>query len=221
MDFPEFFDRAPAVTLRDPLAAFLGVIPTGLLQYRYGDAVRLAGHSCPTVAGAWLMLCHGLRRLYGPEPPERGGIAVHLQGAADEGVTGVIGSVAQLVTGAAPESGFGGIGAAARFARRGLLRYGAAIPALMGLRRLDSGAGVLLDLDAAAVPAAPELPPLFARALNGVASAGEAQRFGRLWQERVERMLTGPAGDAALVRRRDWPQSGHAGAGAMAPAARG
>src|SRR5690606_12745911 len=107
------------------------------------------------------------------------------------------------------------------FARRGLLRYGAAIPALMGLRRLDSGAGVLRDLDAAAVPAAPELPPLFARALNGVASAGEAQRFGRLWQERVERMLTGPAGDAALVRLRDWPQSGDAGAGAMAPAARG
>ncbi len=53
--FPEFFAAAPVIRMRDPLAEFLGAAAGGLIDYRYEDAVRLAGHSCPTVASAFLM----------------------------------------------------------------------------------------------------------------------------------------------------------------------
>lgn len=101
---PEFFDRAPTLTVQDPLAAFLGAAQDGILTYRYADAVRLCGHSCPTVAGAYLMVIKGLKALYGEELPERGGIEAAMQGARDEGTVGVTASVVQLLTGAAPRN---------------------------------------------------------------------------------------------------------------------
>jgi len=55
MAFPEFFARIPTLTLRDPLAELLGAADGGLIEYCFADAVKLAGHSCPTVAGAWLI----------------------------------------------------------------------------------------------------------------------------------------------------------------------
>src|SRR5690606_34282203 len=119
------------------LAAFLGASKSGIITYKYVDAVKLAGHSCPTVAGAYLMVRRGLARLYGDEFPERGGIEVHMRDARDHGTTGVIAAVATLVTGAASETGFGGIGADHRFSRRGLLQFDAPINGLMALRRLD------------------------------------------------------------------------------------
>lgn len=64
MKHPAFFDEAPRIVVRDPLADLLGAAEGGLLEYRYLDAVRLAGHSCPTVAGAWLMARAALRSLY-------------------------------------------------------------------------------------------------------------------------------------------------------------
>ena len=74
MAFPDFYARIPPLTLRDPLAAILGAAKDGILEYRYEDAVRLAGHSCPTVAGAWLMARHGLAALYPNEMPVLGNI---------------------------------------------------------------------------------------------------------------------------------------------------
>lgn len=97
---PEFFDQAPTLTVQDPLAAFLGAAQDGILTYRYADAVRLCGHSCPTVAGAYLMVIKGLKALYGEELPERGGIEAAMQGTRDEGTVGVTASVVQLLTGA-------------------------------------------------------------------------------------------------------------------------
>jgi hypothetical protein len=57
MAFPAFFDQAPVLRLHDPLAQLLGAATDGVIEYRYADAVRVAGHSCPTVAGAWLCAC--------------------------------------------------------------------------------------------------------------------------------------------------------------------
>ena len=55
--FPAFFEQVPGITLYDPLADLLGAAQGGLVHYGYADAVRLAGHSCPTVASAyWLGL---------------------------------------------------------------------------------------------------------------------------------------------------------------------
>ena len=83
--FPDFFADAPQITLRDPLAEFLGAARGGLMTYRYADAVRLAGHSCPTVAGAWLMTVRGLRALYGDETPVRGEVEVFMRGGREDG----------------------------------------------------------------------------------------------------------------------------------------
>ena len=52
MSVPEFFAAAPTLRVRDPLADFLGAATGGELEYCYLDAVKLAGHSCPTVAGS-------------------------------------------------------------------------------------------------------------------------------------------------------------------------
>lgn len=78
MPFPAFFADAPAVTLMDPPARFLGAPADGLITYRYEDAVRFAGHSCPTVAGAWLMTIRALRALWPDGMPERGAVRVLL-----------------------------------------------------------------------------------------------------------------------------------------------
>ena len=82
--FPEFFEQAPTLTVQDALAEFLGAAEKGIMQYRYADAVRLCGHSCPTVAGAYLMTLKGLKALYGSDLPQRGGIEAAMQPFAPE-----------------------------------------------------------------------------------------------------------------------------------------
>lgn len=65
------------------------------------------------------MTLKALAHLYPDQPPERGAIRVELREDIGAGVAGVIGSVVGLITGAAAEGGFKGIGG--RFVRRGLL----------------------------------------------------------------------------------------------------
>ncbi|SBT03218.1 hypothetical protein ACCAA_10140 [Candidatus Accumulibacter aalborgensis] len=73
MNFPEFFDSAPRIAVRDPLARFLGAAAEGIIEYAYSDAVKLAGHSCPTVASARLERLPGdaRRRRYCDRRPDR------------------------------------------------------------------------------------------------------------------------------------------------------
>jgi hypothetical protein len=198
MHFPAFFQEIPAITLRDPLAGTLGAAADGLIDYHFADAVKLAGHSCPTVAGAWLMARRGLHALYGDEPPVRGGIRVELRAAQDAGTTGVVGNVLSLITGAAGEGGFKGLGG--KLARRDLLAYGVDLPAEVRLTRLDTGASVLLDYHPECVPPSPEMAPLMARVVGGVADTAERVEFGRLWQDRVRRILLEHGDDPELVR---------------------
>lgn len=201
---PLHFEAAPTITLHDPLAALLGSSPGGDLHLTYADAVRLAGHSCPAVAGAWLMLEAGLSWLYPEDLPRRGGIEVHLREAEDQGTTGVLALVATLVTGAAGPGGFPGIGAGRAQARRGLLRFEADIDGVMALRRRDTGAGVVLDIDTGLVPHAPEMAGLMPKALDGTATPDEARRFAELWQDRVARLFA-RAEDPRLIHVYDWP----------------
>ena len=35
MPYPEFFDAAPRIAVRDPLAAFLGAADDGVIEYGY------------------------------------------------------------------------------------------------------------------------------------------------------------------------------------------
>lgn len=199
MDFPDFFDEVPAISLREPLAEFLGASKSGTITYSYADAVKLAGHSCPTVAGAYLMVRSGLACLYGDDLPERGGIEVHMRDGRDQGTTGVIAAVATLLTGAAAETGFGGVGAAHRFSRRGLLQFDMPIEGLLALRRRDTGRGIVVDLDTNCVPPEPEMMMLFPKAVSGQADEDEQARFAMLWQTRVARMLLEHADDPNLI----------------------
>ena len=200
MAFPAFFDQAPVLRLHDGLAQLLGATPDGVIEYRYADAVRLAGHSCPTVAGAWLCARAGLRALYGEALPERGGIAVALPEAEDAGVAGVVGQVLTLVTGAAGAGGFKGLGG--QHARNGLLRYGEPGIDALRLRRLDTGDAVEVALDTSVVPGDPAQRELLQRVIRGDADADARRRFGEAWQDRVRRMLVEHADDPAMVRVR-------------------
>lgn len=201
MATPAFFAQVLPVTLRDPLAEFLGASSDGLVEYRYLDAVKLAGHSCPTVAGAWLMTLKALERLYPNATPERGRIRVELRGGAHEGVIGVMASVIGLVTGAAGEGGFKGI--AGRFERRGLLSFGAPIAGEVRFTRTDTGKSVEAEFDSNAVPAPADASGRLQRALARDASSAERAAFAAGWQERVARILLEHRDDARLVRLRD------------------
>jgi hypothetical protein len=142
MQMPAFFDAIPPIVVADPLAELLGAAAGGLLAYHYVDAVKLAGHSCPTVAGAWLMTRAALARLYPGGTPQRGALRVDMQQRVDEGVAGVIAGVAGLVTGAANNGGFKGLGS--RFARNDLLNFGVPMTGEIRFTRLDTGDSVEL-----------------------------------------------------------------------------
>ncbi|MBI5923343.1 MAG: hypothetical protein HY847_17050 [Betaproteobacteria bacterium] len=201
MRYPTFFDAVPRLRLRDPLALFLGAVEDGIIEYAYLDAVKLAGHSCPTVASAYWMTCLALKALYAEEPAERGALRVEFRDDRQSGVTGVIANVAAMLTGAAGDTGFKGL--AGRFDRRNLLVFNAAVPLEIRFTRVDNGAQVDVAANLRQIPADPEMSGLMQRSLGGTASAAEEKRFGALWQDRVRRILLdhGEDPEVFLVRR--------------------
>lgn len=199
MSMPGFFEQAPVVRVRDRLADLLGAAGDGVLEYRYADAVRLAGHSCPTVAGAFLLGRAALMTLYPGEVPERGGVSVRMPAPVDDGVTGVTAQVLTLLTGAAADNGFHGLGG--QHVRSGLLDYAEtpeAGPILF--RRNDTGASVALTLDLSSVPPDPAQRALMGLVLQGSADAAQRRAFGAAWQARVRRLLLEHADDPAVIR---------------------
>jgi hypothetical protein len=187
MTYPDFFDRIRPLTLRDPLAELLGAAEAGLVEYRYLDAVRLAGHSCPTVAGAWLMTQRALATLYPDSLPERGGMRIALRQAPNVANAGVVGAVMGLITGAAGEGGFQGLGG--RMARSGLLSFDNDMTGDVCFTRIDTGARVELVYRPQVVAPDPSLQQLMPKLLSGSADAGERAEFVRLWQDRVRKIL--------------------------------
>ena len=200
MQYPAFFDQAPTLTLQDPLSDFLGSFDEGKVEYCYLDAVKLAGHSCPTVAGAYLMTIKALGALYGTETPERGAVRVSFPDSFDEGVTGVMAGVAGLLTGAAADGGFKGIGP--NFDRRDLLRFEADTACDMIVERVDTGAKVEVTFAAHTVPMEMEARDLIGKLIQGLASEEEADRFRHLWQDRVRKILVEHVEDPALIQVR-------------------
>ncbi|BCT68004.1 MULTISPECIES: hypothetical protein [Nitrosospira] len=199
MSYPDFYEQAPVVRTRDPFAEMLGAAQDGMLEYHYADAVRLAGHSCPTVAGAFLMGRAALATLFPDEPAERGAIAIHMPAPESEGTTGVTAQVLTLLTGAASDNGFHGI--QGRFRRKGLLsfaerREGEAI----NFKRLDTGAAVTVSLDVSPVPGDPAQGARMAAILYGNADDAQRAAFANAWQDRVRRLLLEFADDPRVIR---------------------
>lgn len=197
MQTPAFFDAVAPIGVTDPLAALLGAAEGGRIEYRYLDAVKVAGHSCPTVAGAWLMTRKALARLYPDGAPQRGGMRVKLRQAVDEGVTGVIASVAGLITGAANDGGFKGL--AGRFGRQGLLRFGVAMAGEIRFTRLDNGASVELAHRPEVVRRPAGLADVMRDALAPQADAAVREAFAGTWQDWVRTILIEHADDPALI----------------------
>ena len=198
MVYPEFFDELPVIQVKDPLAAFLGVSEDGVFEYRYLDAVKLAGHSCPTVAAAWNMTRLALGALYENEIACRGNIRVSFRKKVDDGVTGVMANVVSLITGAAAEGGFKGI--AGHFARQNLMHFGSELPLELRFSRLDTSQTVDIACDTSSIPADPEMPVLLRLCLDGKADLLARQRFGKLWQERVRCLLLDHGNDPQVFR---------------------
>jgi len=187
MKYPAFFDEVEPIQLHDPLSQFLGAFEDGDLEITYLECVKLAGHSCPTVAGAYLMALQGLKALYPENLPRRGRIKVEMRDALTNGVTGVVGNVIAFIVGASGAGGFKGI--QGNYSRNNLISYDAPIQSEVRLTNLDTNESVELDYNPSSIPPSPEMQPLMGKALQGHASQEEFSRFGHLWQERVEKIL--------------------------------
>ncbi len=199
MSFPAFFSAGPVIETVDPLAQLLGASDDGRIDYCYTDVVRLAGHSCPTVAGAFLMARAALKTLYPDGPAERGQIEVSMPAPVDHGTTGVVAQVLTQLTGAAADNGFQGL--AGRYARNGLLNF-ADYPGPGGVifRRRDTGEAVAVELDVSPVPGKPNQRELLGAIIRDVASDAQKREFADGWQDRVRLLLLEYADDAAVIK---------------------
>ncbi len=200
MESPAFFKRVPDITLIDPLADFLGAAEGGLVRYGYTDAVKLAGHSCPTVASAYWLGVRALEHLYPDTVPVRGSIAVDIRQPLESGTTGVMANVLGQLTGAAGSGGFAGIGG--RFVRRGLMHFGVDIASEIRFTRTDTGQAVLAQSHAQSVRSDARTMPLMQACLSGTATAAQRHEFGQLWQARVEQLLLVHGFDDAVFELR-------------------
>ena len=184
MNYPIFFNNVQSIKLQDPLSDFLGTFENGIVEFSYLDVVKSAGHSCPTVAGAYITTLKGLEALYKDETPTRGNIIVSIKDNMQEGVTGVIANVITQITGATELSGFKGLNG--KFARDNLMNFNADINGAVEFKRLDNNKTVTVSYDHSSIPGNPNMQGLMGKLMQGVATPEEKKEFGRLWQERVE-----------------------------------
>jgi len=187
MQYPAFFDKVAVIKLQDSLSEFLAAFEDGKMEISYIECVKLAGHSCPTVAGAYLMAAKGLEALYEDDLPQRGQIHISMRDAETEGVTGVICNVISFIAGASGDSGFKGI--QGNFSRNNLVSYNIPMDGEVRLTRLDNNKSVTLGYNPSIIGADPMMQPLMKKSLKGMASKEERKEFGRLWQQRVEKIL--------------------------------
>jgi hypothetical protein len=188
MNYPTFFDKVPAIQLQDQLSNFLGAFEEGKMEISYLDCVKLAGHSCPTVAGAYMMAVKGLEALYPDgELPQRGAVEISMRDGEADGVTGVTCNVISFIIGANGLSGFKGIGG--NFSRDNLVNYNVLMDGEVKLTRLATGESVILSYDPSIIPADPEMKSLMMKSLQCKSCVEENKEFGKLWQARVEKIL--------------------------------
>ncbi len=187
MQYPDFFKDIEKIKLQDKLSAFLGTFKDGIVEFSYLDVVKSAGHSCPTVAGAYLSTLHGLKALYGEELPQRGNIRVDFKESQTEGVAGVIASVITNITGATTDFGFKGIGG--NFNRTNLMFFNQDIKSSVRFTRLDSNKSVDVIYNPSSVPPLEIQQYLMQKIMQGVATDSDKRAFGEAWQDRVRRIF--------------------------------
>ncbi|MHB8859509.1 MAG: hypothetical protein ACYC6Z_08555 [Thermoleophilia bacterium] len=182
--------------MREPLAETLGAFreEDAVMEYSFIDAVKLAGHACPSVTGAYLSCQLALSALYGDDTPVRGDIRVTVYGEPDEGALGVMAQVCTFITGAAPGTGFKGLGPL--FKRKDLLRFAPADEGCGGVclrfERIDTGRSVQTRFRPGLIPFPEEkgkqLSDLMKLVVHGAVSDEQRTRFQDLWMEKIELM---------------------------------
>ncbi|MFA7633369.1 MAG: hypothetical protein WCX90_06945 [Thiohalomonadaceae bacterium] len=184
------FANSPIISFYDPLAELLGA-GDGIFHYSFGDAVKLAGHACPTVAGGFLLVLNAVQRLYtADEIPQRGGLRITINAAINQGTTGPLSQIITLLTGAAADNGFHGL--AGQYIRHGLLVFAPAAtsdPTHYSFERINNGQQLTLSYNPSAIAADPKMGADMRQILAGKADAATTRRFRAAWRERVERLL--------------------------------
>jgi hypothetical protein len=193
----DFLDQVEQIKMKDPLAVALGAMDKEEpFVYGYEDAVKTAGHSCPAVSGAYRLTLIALKHLHGDEIPVRGNIKVTFRGDIGYKVNGPISQVVTLITGAAGESGFHGLGGG-KFNRYNLLTFdenseapaGAVCSAIF--ERIDNGKSVEVSYNNSMLPANPKMGELMPLSVSGTGTDEQIKEFGKLWHERIKVVLTG------------------------------
>jgi len=187
MSYPKFYDAVESIKVVDPLSNVLGAFENGMYEFNYLDVVKSAGHSCPTVAGAYIITQSALNALYPNERAVRGNIKVEFAEAMEDGVAGVISNVVSQITGATDKSGFKGL--AGKFARHSLMSFSTDINASARFTRVDSGKSVDVTYNPSSIMPNPAMQPLMQKIMQGAATSDELQEFGKLWQDRVQRIF--------------------------------
>jgi hypothetical protein len=185
MTYPQFFNETPTIKLQDDLASFLGAFEDGIIEFSYLDVVKSAGHSCPTVLGAYLMTLEGLKALYESKIPKRGEIIVEFKESQTTGVAGVIGNVIMNITGATTTNGFKGI--AGKYDRNYLMKFDKDISgASVRFTRADTQKKVDVIYDPSNILPDRNMSVFMQKSIQGTATEDERIEFGKLWQQRVE-----------------------------------
>jgi hypothetical protein len=181
MNYPKFYDKVEHIILQDNLSGFLGSSEGGIVDFSYLDMVKVAGHSCVVISGAYLMTLKGLKALYGTEISQRGEIKVEIKDKLTDGNTGVFGQVYSNITGATVNTGFGGIGP--HFNRRNLLFYGVDMEANVRFTRLDTGKSVNVFYYPMKVVSPGDIMQM---AIGADATEESKREFPIQWQKMVE-----------------------------------
>ena len=201
-----FFDKVESIKIKDPLAVALGAMDKNeAFVFTYTDAVKLAGHSCPAVSGAYKLTQLALKSLYGNETPARGQIRVTFKGGIDYKVNGPISQVVTLITGAAGESGFKGLGGG-RYNRHNLLSFdetqkaGENAVCTVIFERMDTNKTIEISYSNYMLAANPKMGDLMPLAVTGKGTDAEIKEFGELWHERIKTVLTNPPAGMFVIK---------------------
>ena len=186
----KFFDKVEQIKLNDPLSYVLGSQTEGEpFVFTYKDAVKLAGHSCPAVSGAYKLTIKALKALYGKETPIRGEISVLIKGDPTHLAYGPQAHVISMITGASGITGFKGLGG--RFSRFNKLLFDSKDFQFSTFifQRDDTKKTVKVVYNPSVLPHPEALNELSQKAIQGAATKEESKEFRSLWQEKVKKIL--------------------------------
>ncbi|WP_323192645.1 hypothetical protein [Halostella sp. PRR32] len=182
------------IEIRDPVAEALGVLePGGPFVITYRDAVKEAGHSCPTASGAYRIVQLGLDALYPDDYPVRSEIEVQAAGPQDDAAYGVMSRIISYVTGATDDDGFSGP-AGGYGGRRDLLPFDAFDPdtaePTFRFRRTDTDETIEVIYHVSDVPDGGPAIGNLQGILDGSASDQQREAFADAWHRRVQVVLS-------------------------------